>query len=295
MFLIELVKRQLRMTDDRIEETGLQLKEYDDLPGTLVMRSRKNTDTDYYVQVWHDGMKTLHPLGKADSKYVIAYKKKRFLQAKLKVLQADKRISEKFLKKYKGYSPEAIVVNLPRAYKGLSLNSYESVGTRKLPFPYGHVPDKIYNDPKFKELLEWQAMDYKRNPAKLPDNPNIARDGLPMRSKGECMWYDDILFEGLPCWVDPEIEMKGKSGQWHKLYPDFVFKCFDGTYIYVEHFGKLDDDDYAARKMRKIQEYLDCGIVLGDNLIVTSDNADHCTNELMILEALDKIKKRMFA
>ena len=115
--------------------------------------------------------------------------------------------------------------------------------------------------------------------------------GDPCVQKGECMWYDDILFDGLPVWVDPEIKLKGKSGQWHTFHPDFIFKCFDGTYIYVEHFGYLDDDEYAEKAKRKLQEYLDCGIVLGDNLIVTSDNADHRTNEIMIREALDKNQK----
>ena len=123
--------------------------------------------------------------------------------------------------------------------------------------------------------------------------PNIARDGTPFRSKGECMWYDNILFEGLPVRIEPELELMGESGQWHKLFPDFMFKCFDGSVILVEHFGKWDDEKYAERNKRKIQEYLDCGFVLGDNLIVTSDNAEHCTNELMMVEALEKIKKRI--
>ena len=296
MVLIDIVKRQLTMTNALIEDTKQKLKQYEHLEQKkLVVRNRNNGTADYYEQKCDGGTVTLDPLGKSDSKTVTAYKRKRYLMTKLEVLEEDKKISEKFLRKYRDYSPEVIVDALPKRYQGLPINSYENTELRELPPSFGHVPDKIYADPRFQELLEWAAQDYKRNPYPLPDDPNIARDGRPMRSKGECMWYDDILFDGLPVWIDPEIKLKGKSGQWHTFHPDFIFKCFDGTYIYVEHFGYLDDDEYAEKAKRKLQEYLDCGIVLGDNLIVTSDNADHRTNEIMIREALDKIKKRMFA
>ena len=295
MVLIDLMKRQLNMLNDLIEETRNRLEKYDNLPeGILTHRARDASGTDYYVKTYKDGTITLDPLGKGNIKTVIAFKRQRYLQEKLKALEADKKATEKYLSKCQDFSPEAICKKLPKLYKGLPINSYEDTGLIKLPTAFGHVPENLYRDPRYQELLRWMLAEYKRNSYQLPDDPNIARDGTPMRSKGECMWYDDALFDGMPCRVDPEIMMKGKSGQWHKLCPDFVFKCFDGTYIYVEHFGKLNDDDYAETCKRKIQEYLDCGIVLGDNLIVTSDNADHHTNELMIIQNLKMIKERMY-
>ncbi len=108
------------------------------------------------------------------------------------------------------------------------------------------------------------------------------------------MWYDDILFEKIPVRIEPVLRLCGKSGQWHSLCPDFQFRCHDGSFLLVEHFGMWDTEKYAERNKIKIQNYLDCGFVLGDNLIVTSDNADHNTNELMIIEALEKIRKRVF-
>ena len=74
-----------------------------------------------------------------------------------------------------------------------------------------------------------------------------------------------------------------------KEIQDFITEC--------KLSGKMSQSTIKSYQcdLNKLQEYLDCGIVLGDNLIVTSDNADHRTNEIMIREALDKIKKRMFA
>ena len=296
MFIVEIMKRQLLMLDDLIDETEKRLKTYDDLPDmTLVSRVRSAGCIDYYEQDWNNGNKKLYPLGKADNKKVIAYKRQRYFREKLKLLKLDRKAIEQFLAKYKDYSPETIQKKLPVSYQELPVGRYEDTGANAFHKSYRHLPYNIYKDERFKKLLSWASEKYNKNPMPLPHNPNIARDGTPMRSKGECMWYDNILFEGLPVRYDPELIIQGRSGQWHKLYPDFQFKCFDGSIILVEHFGDWADERYAERNKRKIQEYLDCGFILGDNLIGTSDDIDHHTNELMMIEALDKIKERMFA
>ena len=307
MFLIDITKRQIDMLDYLIEETTRQLSNFNDLSHkTLVVRGRGLNGLNYYERVMDNGKTKLYPLGKADAEAVIRFKDRRFLQQQLKILRSNKRAAELFLSRFQEFTPAAIQKTLPKAYRNetdhtcydekANLESQESgyAGSTDAAPRYRSLPEQIYNDIRFQKLLNWAAADYPRNSYPMPDNPTIARDGKPMRSKGECLWYDDILFEGLPVRLEPEIEMQGKSGQWHKLHPDFAFLCFDGTIILVEHFGMWDDEKYAERNKRKIQEYLDCGFVLGDNLIVTSDNADHCTNELMILAAIEMIKRRMF-
>lgn len=282
------------MVDDLIDETNQRLSKYRDLP-EKPLTSRGNDDNlNYYEKECHDGKSVLNPIGKADSKLVTAYKRRRFLQVKLSVLKDNKNALVKFISMYKDYSTIAIQKRMPKVYRDNVIMHYEEELAKNPAAVYRHLPDSIYKDPRFQELLDWAAEDYPRNTYPLSDNPNITRDGTPLRSKGECMWYDNILFECLPARVEPILEIQGKSGQWHKLHPDFMFKCFDGTIILVEHFGKWDDEKYAERNKRKIQEYLDCGFVIGDNLVITSDNAEHCTNELIIIEALEKIKRRIF-
>jgi len=293
MSLIDLLKRKQRELAHWIDETMKRLKQYDDLPHrTLVTRTSRRGDVYYYEQSFQNNKKVLHPLGDAGDETVIAYKQQRYLRKMLKVLTKDKESVDRFLTAYQDPSPDAVQEMLPVTYRDPTRGI--PVGSEQRTAEYARLPDSITKDERFKELVKWAKEDYKRNPYPLPQDPNIARDGTPMRSKGECLWYDNILFEELPCHVDPEIVLKGRSGQWHKLYPDFVFRCFDGSFIYVEHFGNWGDDDYAETNKHKIQEYLDCGFTLGDNLIGTSDNAEYRTNELMIVEALEKIKGRMF-
>lgn len=296
MFLIDLIKRQLNVLTQLIDETEQKLGSYDQLPDrTLTFRTRGTGKTDYYEQAYDSGKRKLYPIGKENNDKVVAYKRQRFLREKLKILRIDKTAIENLLSSFRDYSEETVQKLLPSAYRDLSSDDLKLSDAEARPFFYKNVPATLYKDERFQDLVKWASAKYKRNPMPLPDDPNIARDGIPMRSKGECMWYDDIMFEGLPVRVEPELIIQGKSGQWHKLYPDFEFKCFSGDTILVEHFGKWDDEEYAERNKRKIQAYLDCGFVLGDNLIVTSDNVNHRTNELAIIEALEIIKRRVLA
>lgn len=274
MFIIGIVKWEIRKIDWLIERVQKKLDSFVDLPNITMVVRRRGYHLYYYAQEYVDKKKKQHFLGGPENDIVKRLKLRRFYQAMLDALQKDKKLLTKVVRHFIDYSAHEIHKHLPDSYKNL--------------------PSKCYEDDTLRKIRDWAQQKYERNTFPIPDQPNIARDGTAMRSKGECMWYDNILFEEVPVRVDPKLHLTGKSGRTYTLCPDFQFMCADGSFILVEHFGKLDDDNYAAEKMRRIQEYLDCGYVLGDNLIVTSDTTNHTTNELMILEALDKIKKRVF-
>lgn len=271
-----MIKREICVIEGLIKKTQQELEVIGTLPNAALICQYKSPDNIYYYsQRQNNGKRERQPLGKSDSEIVKQYKKRRFYKEMLKTLKYDLRVLTNTLEKLKDYSPSAIHKKLPSSYKNL--------------------PDQCYEDEEYLKMKKWAEEKYERNTFPIPSQPNIARDGRAMRSKGECMWYDDILFEKLPVRVDPILHLTGKSGRTYTLCPDFQFMCPDGSFILVEHFGMLDDDNYAAEKLKRIQQYLDCGYVLGDNLIITSDSANHTTNELMILEAIDKIKKRIFS
>lgn len=276
MWLIEEINKSLKTINWLISDTKQKLEAYRDLPdATLVCQKKgRNQTLYYYEQIRVDNKQVRKAIGKIDAPKVKLYKERRFYSDMLDTLLFDKDLLENTVKNIKDFTPAAIHKQLPSSYKNL--------------------PDCCYKDVNFEELKAWAVEKYKRNPYPLPADPNIARDGTAMRSKGECMWYDNSLYEELPFRTEPELVLKGKSGRTYKFHPDFVFKCHDGTYIIVEHLGKLDDDQYAQDFLQKLRDYLDCGYVLGDNLIVTSDNINHRTNELMIVNALEMIKKRVY-
>lgn len=273
MFIIRIIKWELRRINWLIEKIRKKLEMFIDLPNITLVAKRKGTNLYYYAQEYKDKSMKQYYLGTPEDNIVKRLKVRRFYQNMLKALQKDKELLTRVVRDFIDYSAYEIHKHLPNAYKNL--------------------PEECFEDETLQKMKEWASQKYERNTFPIPDQPNIARDGTAMRSKGECMWYDDILFEDVPVRIDPTLHLTGKSGRTYTMCPDFQFICPDGSFLLVEHFGKLDDDNYAAEKMRRIQQYLDCGYVLGDNLIVTSDTINHTTNELMILEALDKIKKRV--
>ena len=45
--------------------------------------------------------------------------------------------------------------------------------------------------------------------------------------------------------------------------------------IYHEHFGRMDDEGYRKKNLRKVEEYRRSGIFVGKNLILTFEE-DGC-------------------
>ena len=127
----------------------------------------------------------------------------------------------------------------------------------------------------------------------MPKNPSVAKDGTKLRSKGELLWYTALKSAGLKFRVEPSIKLYDDEGVSHYFAPDFVVKCKDNSLIFIDHLGLLDDEGYAERFKNKVVDYLKCGYTIGDNLIITSNNINGGISELMISEAIEKIKKRV--
>ena len=275
MFILKMIEKELKRIDWLIANATSHLQELQFIPSKkLSCIHHSGSNIYYYESKTTNGVRKRNSLGKVGNERVKQYKKHRFYTDQLSALQFDKKLLSEIVKKYKDYSPLAI--------------------HKKLPLSYKNLPDECYADEQFDELKAWAAEKYERNSFPLPTDPTTARDGTPLRSKGEAIVYDNILFEKLPVRVDPKLNLKGKSGAIYTLCPDFQFKCKDGSYIILEHLGNLGDDKYAHDNMMKIQKYLDCGFVIGVNLFFTSDNAEGHTDETAIIDTLETIKKRMF-
>ncbi len=61
-----------------------------------------------------------------------------------------------------------------------------------------------------------------------------------------------------------------------KFYPDFTIRHPKNHKTYIwEHFGMMDDEDYAAKVPEKLSIYLECGFVPGENLLMTFEAGGH--------------------
>ena len=91
-----------------------------------------------------------------------------------------------------------------------------------------------------------------------------------VRSKSELNIANYLHFHG----VDYIYEMSVQVAKGKYLYPDFSVKV-DGEWVYIEHLGKLEDPEYAARWEEKKALYAAAGIIEGVNLICTREYYGH--------------------
>ena len=59
------------------------------------------------------------------------------------------------------------------------------------------------------------------------------------------------------------------------IHPDFtILRVRDRKILYLEHCGMADDPEYAEKRIvKRINEYSQAGIILGDNLFLTFESS----------------------
>ena len=256
--------------DRMIDITKDKLKEYDMAHRHMICMTRANKSFFYYEQHKHNGIISRSYLGTSSDKTVQAIKLAHYYDKKLKVLVNDRKAIQKAFDALSDYSPESINSKLPNAYRDL--------------------PRQMFEDDMLEELKAWANAEYLKNQHPFPRFKNTSCDGTYVRSKGECIWYDNLLAADIPFRYDPRITLTDTNGKEYIMYPDFQIKCPDGSFILVEHLGMLNDETYADNLKNKLMIYEYCGYTIGDNLIVTSDNTNGSINELMILRQINMIK-----
>lgn len=114
------------------------------------------------------------------------------------------------------------------------------------------------------------------------------RDGAPeyytnagerVRSKSEIIIADKFSKHGIPYRYEyPIITSNGIL-----LYPDFYCLNIKKRKVIIwEHFGMMDEPDYAENAVEKLDLYFDEGFIIGDNLIVTFETRKTPLNVRMV-------------
>lgn len=128
-----------------------------------------------------------------------------------------------------------------------------------------------YFNPLSKELEEWSKSEFKQS-TNYPENKiHLAPSGNMVRSKSE-MLIDMLLYtNNIPFRYECELELNGII-----IYPDFTIRNpRTGKLLYWEHFGKMDDSEYAHKTARKLNTYISNNIVPNIDLITTYETKNH--------------------
>lgn len=116
----------------------------------------------------------------------------------------------------------------------------------------------------------WLNQEFKTNPNYQEQLTFLGQSGNYLRSKSE-VFIDMVLTQnGIPFRYECELVIGNTV-----FYPDFtILNPANGEIVYWEHFGKMDDKDYARNAFNKIKTFYEHGLIPGKNLILTFETKD---------------------
>ena len=166
--------------------------------------------------------------------------RKRYILALKKIIEKNILIISKAIGKLTNIAHEEIISTLPA--------SYQKVETSNFFHP---------------SVKQWLAKPQKEN--SYEGKKYETKNGTVLRSKSEYMIASlledyDILYR-----YEPALTLGGKT-----KYPDFIIiKPFTGEFIVWEHFGSLHEPGYEQKMNKKMELYLDQGLIPFKTLIYT--------------------------
>ncbi len=108
-------------------------------------------------------------------------------------------------------------------------------------------------------------------------------NGEPVRSKSEKIIADKLKHAGIPYVYEPTLALNNHI----TVYPDFaVVNVRLRKEYYLEHFGMMDNPEYSARAVEKIEEYEKNGFWYGKNMLYTFETSDAMPDDRVLDEMI---------
>ncbi len=152
---------------------------------------------------------------------------------------------------------------------GLSKHNADLTFRQLIPQRQSLVSPYIIDDAEYAKA--WQRQNLQTNAFYVEEKKIMTARGEKVRSKSEALIADILAELGIPYHYEAAIRL----GNRHLRYPDFtLLDIRTREEIYLEHFGMLDREEYRVRALSKMNEYMENGIFLGVNLLVTFETSD---------------------
>ncbi len=106
-----------------------------------------------------------------------------------------------------------------------------------------------------------------------------------VRSKSEKILADKFNNLEIPYIYEKPLYL----GEYNPIYPDFtVLNKRTRKVFYWEHFGKMDDVEYANKTIKKLAIYQQNQIYPGDRLLITYESSKVVLNSKLVDQMIDK-------
>ena len=142
------------------------------------------------------------------------------------------------------------------------------------------LPDDEY-------VKQWKSRDYVKKGFGKDDPPYYTMNNERVRSKTEILIANMMARKNIPYLYEVPVTLIGFG----TVYCDFGgLNVRKRKTIYLEHFGMMDDPEYCAKALRKINAYQNNGFFLGDNFIATFESR----NQPLDMRSLERLLDHYF-
>lgn len=205
-------------------------------------------------------------ISKKNDKLIRQLVQKEYNQKIIKELRREIKALTRCLKEYQ---PDQLEQCYTEAYPGKQVMINPVV-----------LPDKMYLD-------RWLQEEYTQKTFQ-EDSPEYFTDrGERVRSKSEIMIANKLYQKGIAYKYEYPLELTdGRI-----VHPDFCcLHMRTRREILWEHFGMMDNEEYACNAVKKLEAYAKSGYVMGYNLLATFET----TQTPLSSKQLDRVIKAVF-
>lgn len=208
------------------------------------------TQNGKYIKMHHimNGESMIIPKKNLAFAQILAEKK--YLEARLQDLSAEKSAIDAFLKQYQQYTQKVPKLLNKAAYCNLLSSSVK---------------------PASQELAEWADASFETNTSHPEQLRHPCTSGHMVRSKSEVLIDQALFTHQIPFRYECILKLGEVT-----VFPDFTLRHPHTGNIFIwEHFGKMDYGSYAQNAFQKMQLYNSFGYIPTINLITTFETKDH--------------------
>lgn len=123
-------------------------------------------------------------------------------------------------------------------------------------------------------MRENRQLPKSQNPYKSHELIHDTGLGFYTRSKSEAIVARRLFAHGIRFEYEAPLRIKSQLGFWKTIYPDFTIWLDDGRVIYLEHVGKLQEEEYQKKFLNKILEYHKNDYLISRDVFITMDGPD---------------------
>ena len=136
-------------------------------------------------------------------------------------------------------------------------------------------------------IEDWLSQSWEETPMYGNDPTRPTLSGARVRSKSEELISGTLSRHGIQFKYEKPLYLDGVG---YAVFPDFtILDPYTLLEKYWEHFGMMDDPEYALKALRKIMLYHRNGLFIGDRLICTFETSDKPLTSSDIESVIEKL------